>query len=326
MGEKPEKNQNEGEKKGEEEKKKGENGVVPIVLMIDMHCDGCAKKVIRSIKRFEGVEKCSADSTSNKITVIGKVDPVKLRENVESKTKKKVELLSPIPKKDDKNGGGGDKKKPEEAKKPEEKKPKEPQVVTVVLKTSLHCDGCVKKLKKMLKKYKGVDSSTIDSQKDLVTVKGTMDAKVLTAYLKEKLKRPVDVFPPKKDDGKGKDGGDKKEKGGDDGGEKKGEGGASKNVGEQKKVTFDISKVEHYPFGYAYAYPGAAAGPSQIAEGYSYGNAYGNGFGSVYANGSGFGNGYANGGGGGAGNGYVVDHLHPPQMFSDENPNSCSIM
>ncbi|KAI3955631.1 hypothetical protein MKW92_047959 [Papaver armeniacum] len=319
MGEKPEKNQNEGEKKGEEEKKKGENGVVPIVLKIDMHCDGCAKKVIRSIKRFEGVEKCSADSTSNKITVIGKVDPVKLRENVESKTKKKVELLSPIPKKEDKNGG--DKKKPEEAKKPDEKKPKEPQVITVVLKTSLHCDGCVKKLKRMLKKYKGVDSSTIDAQKDLVTVKGTMDAKVLTAYLKEKFKRPVDVVPPKKDDGKGKDGGDKKEKGGDDGGEKKGEGGAAKNGGEQKKVTFDISKMDHYPFGYAYAYPGAAAaGPSHIAEGYAFGNGYGNGnvYANGYANGSGAGNGF--------GNGYVVDHLHPPQMFSDENPNGCSIM
>ncbi|KAI3878094.1 hypothetical protein MKX03_014362 [Papaver bracteatum] len=321
MGEKPEKYQNEGEKKGEEEKKKGENGVVPIVLKIDMHCDGCAKKVIRSIKRFEGVEKCSADSTSNKITVIGKVDPVKLRENVESKTKKKVELLSPIPKKEDKNGG--DKKKPEEAKKPDEKKPKEPQVITVVLKTSLHCDGYVKKLKKMLKKYKGVDSSTIDAQKDLVTVKGTMDAKVLTAYLKEKFKRPVDVVPPKKNDGKGKDGGDKKEKGGDDGGEKKGEGGAAKNGGEQKKVTFDISKMDHYPFGYAYAYPGAAAaGPSRIAEGYAFGNGYGNGFGNVYANGSANGSGAGNG----FGNGYVVDHLHPPQMFSDENPNGCAIM
>lgn len=57
------------------------------------------------------------------MTVIGKVDPAAIKEKLEQKTKKKVELVSPQPKKD----GGGDKKaeeKPAE-KKPEEKKPAE---------------------------------------------------------------------------------------------------------------------------------------------------------------------------------------------------------
>ena len=65
---------------------------------------------------------------SNNLTVVGKVDPVKFREMLEKKTKKKVELVSPLPKKDkDKDGGGGGEKKAEgkPEKKPDEKKSKE---------------------------------------------------------------------------------------------------------------------------------------------------------------------------------------------------------
>lgn len=75
----------------------------------------------------EGVEEVKGDFSSGKLTVTGNVDPSKLREKVEEKTKKKVEVISPAPKKD-----GGEKKseekkpeKPAEEKKTEEKKPKE---------------------------------------------------------------------------------------------------------------------------------------------------------------------------------------------------------
>lgn len=71
-----------------------------------------------------------ADCDANKLTVTGNVDPAWLRERVEYKTKKKVDLISPQPKKDG-AGAGGEKKaddKPEkkvEEKKADEKKPKE---------------------------------------------------------------------------------------------------------------------------------------------------------------------------------------------------------
>lgn len=38
------------------------------------------------------------ESGSDKLTVVGRVDPEKLREWVETRTKRKVELLSPLPK------------------------------------------------------------------------------------------------------------------------------------------------------------------------------------------------------------------------------------
>lgn len=65
----------------------------------------------------KGVETVTIDG--QKITVVGKVDPAKLRDKVEQKTHNKVELISPQPKKDGgekenakgKDSGGGDGKK-----------------------------------------------------------------------------------------------------------------------------------------------------------------------------------------------------------------------
>ncbi|KAI6698070.1 hypothetical protein NL676_018189 [Syzygium grande] len=205
MGEQKEGAKNEGEKKDE-------GGNVAVVLKMDMHCNGCAKKVRRAVRNFDGVEDVKVDSVGNKLTVTGKVDPAKIKEKLEEKTKKKVEIVSPQPKKD--GGGGGDKKpeeKPEkkaEDKKAEDKKPKE---TTVVFKIRTHCEGCISKMKTIISKMDGVKAVSIDGAKDLVAVTGTVDPKELTPRLQKKFKRSVEVVPPppaKKDDGAK----DKKEK------------------------------------------------------------------------------------------------------------------
>ncbi|KAL5856431.1 hypothetical protein ACOSQ3_003889 [Xanthoceras sorbifolium] len=41
---------------------------------------------------------------------------------------------------------------------------------------------------------------SMDMERQLVTVKGTMDSEALTEYLKDTLKRPVEIVPPTKDD------------------------------------------------------------------------------------------------------------------------------
>lgn len=78
---------------------------------------------------YEGVETVKGGGELSKLTVAGKIDPVKLQEMVEQKIGKKVQLVSPVPKKDnkDKDGGGGGEKKAEGKpdKKPDEKKSKE---------------------------------------------------------------------------------------------------------------------------------------------------------------------------------------------------------
>ncbi|EYU29871.1 hypothetical protein ABFS82_10G092000 [Erythranthe guttata] len=358
MGEK------EGEKKAAEggEKKAADGGgnknqeTVTVVLKLDLHCEGCAKKVRRSVSHFEGVEKVKADCDANKLTVTGTVDPAWLRERVEYKTKKKVDLISPQPKKDagaaaPAAAGGGDKKaddsKPEkkDEKKAEEKKPKEPAVSTVVMKIRLHCDGCAHKIKRTIfKNIHGVNSVTSDLEKDLVTATGTMDVKELTAYLKEKLKRSVEIVPPKKDGG----GGDKKEKesGGGGGGEKKEGGGEKKEVESKPKAVaagggggegskggdgaakVEVNKLEHHSFNPQthYAMP-------------MYNQSYANqDYGVQMFNHPPPNHGYLPNQGYGHNTGYVAQYSQGPppppptymnindQMFSDENPNGCYVM
>lgn len=122
---------------------------------------------------------------------------------------------------------------------------------------------------------------SIDEQKDQVTVTGSMDMKELAEALKEKLKRPVDIIPPKKD------GAEKKEKGG--GGEKVKGGEAAKAGGDggggDGGGQADENRILYVPQEY----------PNSYMYGYGYG--------------------------------YPVEQYnHAPQIFSDENPNACSVM
>ncbi|XP_049400989.1 heavy metal-associated isoprenylated plant protein 3-like isoform X7 [Solanum stenotomum] len=257
------------QKKNEGGDKKSDDS---IVLKLDLHCEGCAQKVRRFIHHTHGVEKVKSDCETGKLTIKGNVDPSWLRERVEIKTKKKVDLILSPPKKDagDKKSGGdgaaGDKKSAEktekktEDKKADEKKPKEAQVISVVaLKIRVHCDGCAHKIKRVIKKIKGVQEVNIESEKDLATVKGTMDIKKLTPYLIDKLKQNVEVLPSKKDNGSGekkaKEGdNDKKEKesgGGGKGGDKKEKGDIEKKDGESKVASGGgevVNKMEYYGY------------------------------------------------------------------------------
>ncbi|CAH1452047.1 unnamed protein product [Lactuca virosa] len=225
-----EKEANEKKVVDESGKKKVDDVPITIVLKLDLHCDGCAKKIKKSIRHLEGVETVKADYMSNKLTITGKVNLMYIKERVEYKTKKKVEIISPKPKKDE-----GDEKKADDKQASNDQKPKEAQSTTVLLKIPLHCDGCIHKIKRLISKIDGVKSVKVENDKNLVIVKGTMNMKELIPYLKEKLKRNVDLVPPpKKEESKGTDekkdekkvevegGGDKKEKeGGNDGDDKK---------------------------------------------------------------------------------------------------------
>ncbi|KAI3809351.1 hypothetical protein L1987_25323 [Smallanthus sonchifolius] len=367
MGEKDDTKKEAGEKKPADAggEKKPDGGPVTVVLKLDLHCDGCAKKIKKSISQFEGVESVKADTAGNKLTVTGKVDPTRIKERVEFKTKKKVEILSPQPKKD---GAGGEEKKkdnpPEKKpddKKADDKKPKEPQSSTVVLKIPLHCDGCIKKIKRTISKIDGVESVMPYSGKDLVTVKGTMNVKELVPHLKEKFKRKVDIAPPKKEEKGGDTKDDKKEKGGNtkDDKKEKGEGGGDKKEkeggggggggdrqaagggggGEDKNKSIEVVNKFEYngqnPYTYTMPmynqnyYKQDYGASSSSSHGYVY-QGYNNGYPMPMNMGMGMGMGYS----------HAPAPLPPPPMylndtrgyqpdtgmFSDENPNACSLM
>lgn len=187
-----------------------EESSTPVVLKVDMHCQGCASKITRRVRGFqgspnlpcfrfllslpsqylsiflelcpvilllrnefktyssgilfpltdifslsssyasflrfvnttealklrivvEGVEAVKTESGANKLTIIGKLDPSKLRDKLAEKTKKKVELISPQPKKETKDSKADNKKSDDKSeKKADDKKAKEvrPPVTT----------------------------------------------------------------------------------------------------------------------------------------------------------------------------------------------------
>ncbi|XP_055832469.1 heavy metal-associated isoprenylated plant protein 3 [Solanum dulcamara] len=213
----------EGETKSEEQQQEKEGGKKEqhnhsVVLKVEFHCKGCVRKILKAVRSFKDVEKVTCDNDTNKVTAIGVVDALKLKEKVERKTNRPVQLISPLPNKEkkqnenDSKGTNGDEKKT---------KAKEPPVTTAVLKLHLHCEGCIQKIHKIITKNKGYKAMKIDQEKDLVTVTGSMDIKELVEVLKKQLKKDVQIVPPKKEGGGGDGKGNGKGKDGPGGGDKK---------------------------------------------------------------------------------------------------------
>ncbi|EHA8590976.1 putative Heavy metal-associated isoprenylated plant protein 3 [Cocos nucifera] len=113
-----------------------------------------------------------------------------------------------------------------------------------------------------------------------------MDAEKLPKVLEQKLNQEVELVPLKKDDG-----GEKKDKGGekkDKGGDKKDEGGDKKDEdGKKETVAGDGVGGGGKDDGGK-----AEANPTEYYGGYT----------------------------------YRIEMVHAPQLFSDENPNGCSVM
>ncbi|XP_010442553.1 PREDICTED: heavy metal-associated isoprenylated plant protein 3-like isoform X2 [Camelina sativa] len=267
------------DKKPEEEEKKKEPQ--DIVLKIFMHCEGCAKKIHRCLKGFEGVEDVTTDCKTSKVVVKGeKADPLKVLERLQRKSHRQVELLSPVP--EPKPVPNEPEKKEEEKPKPEEKKE---EVVTVVLSVHMHCEACAMEIQKRIMRMKGVESVEPDFKASQVSVKGVFTPEKLVEFVYKRVGKHAAVVkqdPPPKPPEKEKETKDKEEKKKEDGQPKEGkeakeDGGAKGDGGAavEGNIVVDLKKNE-----YQYQPPR-----------------------------------------------YPVEMFaYPPQIFSDENPNTCTIM
>ena len=165
----------------------------------------------------------------------------------------------------------------------------------------------------------------MDAAKDLVKVIGTMDAAALPGYLRDKLGRPVEVVAPGKKDG----GGDKKQ----DGEKNKDKGAADDDGGEKKKDGGDDKKDKSAAASASVApVPMADASMYQMPPQYGYhmpynaapGGYYGAAAAAAAPPNPAF---YPNAGPYYPPPPYAPSYpAHAPQMFSDENPNACSVM
>lgn len=166
---------------------------------------------------------------------------------------------------------------------------------------------------------------SIDGAKDLVTIKGTMEVKSLQLHLKEKLRRDVEIVPAKKEEKKD---------------EKKVEKNEAKKEDKKNDLVVEAPKIDMNKMQYYGSYPAGGSSSSYWFENgqMSYDHNYSGGYygynsptlpSPVPVQGQNMGFFTQNG----VEQMYHVQpasygyNIHaPPQMFSDENPNACSVM
>ncbi|XP_075496886.1 heavy metal-associated isoprenylated plant protein 9 isoform X1 [Primulina tabacum] len=303
MGEEDKKGQTSPEEKKEEkteEKKEEPKPASPVVLFVDLHCEGCAKKIQRSILKIKGVEEVKIEMAKNEVTIKGVVEGQAVCNMITQRTKRRAKVLSPSP--------------PAEGELvPEVVASQVAGLSTAELIVNMHCQACADQLKKRILKMKGVRTAETELSSSKVTVTGTMDAGRLVDYVYRHTKKQAKIVPQpepekpseekQKPDEKSKLEDEKKEEGKEkpvtaDGEapkpeeskdqpqqeeKKDGSGGGEDVAAEQGGEDVQTNNVEEqsmHKLMYYYNYQ-----PS-----------------------------------------YVIERIPAPQLFSDENPNACCIV
>ncbi|XP_056161775.1 heavy metal-associated isoprenylated plant protein 4 isoform X2 [Syzygium oleosum] len=179
-------------------------------------------------------------------------------------------------------------KEVETEKKVVKERPKELPVRTHNLKVYMHCDQCERDLRTKLIRHQGIYSVKTDIKAQTLTVQGTIEPEKLLSYVRRTVNKRAEIIPPKPEKKVEKKEEEKKV-------EKKEEEKKVTVEKEEKKVTVEKEKEkivetkgkEIVEF----------TGERKIVE--------------VKTK---------------EGNPYFVHYVYAPQMFSDENPNSCSVM
>ncbi|KAG6500233.1 hypothetical protein ZIOFF_040076 [Zingiber officinale] len=199
MGEAKQEVENKQEKKAEEKKEEKAAGPPPpIVLSLDLHCVGCARKIEKCMLRCRGVESVEVDMMQNKVTVKGIVDPQALCSRIQKRTQRQVRVLTPLP--------------PAEGNpKPEADPPQESGMTTVVLLVNMHCEACAEQLKRKILKMRGVQTAKTDMTAGKVTVTGTMTGEKIVEYVHRRTGKIASIASELQENASDKKEGDAKE-------------------------------------------------------------------------------------------------------------------
>ncbi|WMV35593.1 hypothetical protein MTR67_028978 [Solanum verrucosum] len=171
----------------EDEKTEELKQLSPLILCIDLHCLGCAKKIERTISKIRGVDRVMIDMEQNQVTINGVIEPQALCTRIVKETKRTAKVFSPLPQAEDEPI---------------------PEVVssqaifftrtvnrltTVELIVNMHCEACAKQLKRKILKMRGVRTAETDLTLGKVIVKGSMDANKLIDYVYGRTKKQAKI-------------------------------------------------------------------------------------------------------------------------------------
>ncbi|KAK3124893.1 hypothetical protein QOZ80_7BG0595690 [Eleusine coracana subsp. coracana] len=169
-----------------------------VVISALVHCDGCARKLRRSLQRLDGVGEVSVNSRSNTVVLNGSgavdnaSEAVKI---VERKTGRKATLLNPSPdklpspavkgarmKKTDADGDIGD----------------DITVVdmdmVIILKINLHCDACCEEIKRRILRIEGVKEAAPLLKSSHMMVKGMVEPATLVGVIYKNTGRKAAII------------------------------------------------------------------------------------------------------------------------------------
>ncbi|XP_076954464.1 heavy metal-associated isoprenylated plant protein 9-like isoform X2 [Bidens hawaiensis] len=179
-----EKKEENGEEKPPAEEKNDEEPKPPppFVLYIDLHCVGCAKKIERSLLRIPGVVGIDIDMQKNHVTIKGVVEPQAVCDKITKKIKRTAKVLSPLP-------------AAEGQPIPQIVTSEVPGSVTVELNVNMHCEACALQLKSKILRMKGVRTVETDVGSSKVTVTGSMDGEKLVEYVYRRTKKQAKIVP-----------------------------------------------------------------------------------------------------------------------------------
>ncbi|KAK8625193.1 hypothetical protein V6N13_090068 [Hibiscus sabdariffa] len=77
--------------------KKKRKQLQTVEMKVKMDCEGCERKVKRSVEGMKGVTQVEVERKANKLTVVGYIEPSKVVARVAHRTGKKVELWPYVP-------------------------------------------------------------------------------------------------------------------------------------------------------------------------------------------------------------------------------------
>eukprot|EP00250_Pteridium_aquilinum_P013237 c21221_g1_i1 orf=220-1224(-) len=174
---------------GQADEKAGKKVENKVVLRVDMDCEACKQKVRKVLKRFPGVENIELDMDEQKVTVKGHVDAWKVYEALKKKCGKRTMLLYPQFSKEDERKAKEDSIINSVTKIVDSitdlLNPKPPDTV-VELKVRMHCGACAKKIKRILLRMDGVVEVEGDMTCDKVVVKGRgLDPEAVCDWVRE---------------------------------------------------------------------------------------------------------------------------------------------
>ncbi|KAF3447592.1 hypothetical protein FNV43_RR12779 [Rhamnella rubrinervis] len=190
-------------KDGKKEKEKEKlDGIINGVYKVNLHCPQCARDIKKPLLRTQGVHNVEVDMEKDEIKVKGEFDPIKILKQIQKLSNKKTDLISP------KLQDIKVKETPTAAQKVKETKQEVSRTTSV--KVHMHCGKCEKDLIRKLLKQKGVHSVKSDMKAQTVTVNGPIEAEKLINIIRKKVHKHAETVAPKID--KKQENKDKKDK------------------------------------------------------------------------------------------------------------------